>query len=80
MSKKKVHFSQKGGYNMKRKLLVWFVMWYRKWILGECRHICSLCDYKDECKHDEDWWLDIGTLGYYDKDNYGDCKQDKEIR
>lgn len=22
---------------------------YRKWIKGECRHFCKLCDYKYEC-------------------------------
>ena len=77
---KKVHYTYKRGFSMKRKLIAWFVIWYRKWIIGECRHFCSSCRFNNECKHDTEWWLDISTLGYYDKDNYGECKKDKEMR
>ena len=79
MPKQKIHFSDRKGYTMKSKLLSAFVRWYRKWIIGECRHFCTTCPYKDECKHDEEWWLDITTLGYFDKDNYGTVKQEKEM-
>lgn len=24
-------------------------VFYPKWVLGMCRHLCSKCDYKDEC-------------------------------
>lgn len=23
--------------------------WFRKWVLGECRHLCALCNYRKEC-------------------------------
>ncbi len=54
---------------MKKKLLIWFVMWYRKWVLGECRHFCSTCKFKKDCLHDTDWWLDINTLGVLDEES-----------
>lgn len=22
---------------------------YIKWVLGQCRHLCILCEYRDEC-------------------------------
>lgn len=65
---------------MRAKLLSIFVRWYRKWVLAECRHICAFCKFKKQCYHEDDWWLDLNTLGYYDIDNYGDCKQDKELQ
>ena len=27
-----------------------FKLFYRKWVKGECRHICSVCEYIDYCK------------------------------
>ena len=27
-----------------------FKLLYRKWVKGECRHICSICEYIDYCK------------------------------
>ena len=56
------------------------MMWYRKWILKECPHICTFCRFKEDCQNDEEWWGDLGTLGYYEKDNYGDCKFDREMK
>lgn len=61
---------------MKQKLLIWFVRWYRKWVLAECRHLCGMCEFKEQCKHDDSWWLDVSTLGFYDADDYGDYKSD----
>lgn len=37
---------------MKRKI----IRWYKKWIKGECRHVCRLCEYKSEC------WLEFPTV------------------
>lgn len=35
------------------KLLKYIRMLKRKWILGECRHLCSICPYWDtDCKID----------------------------
>jgi hypothetical protein len=66
MKDKQIHFSERKGYNMKHKLLSWIVMWYRKWVIGECRHYCNLCKFKKECMHDTEWWLDINTLDVLD--------------
>lgn len=66
--KRKIHFSKRKGYKMNKKLLVWFVVWYRKWVLGECRHFCTVCKFKNDCTNDTDWWLDINTLGLLDGD------------
>lgn len=37
---------------MKRKI----IRWYKKWIKGECRHICRLCKHKTKC------WLEFPTV------------------
>lgn len=64
---------RKINFLLNRHFLISFVRWYRKWILKECPHFCSGCRFKDECQHDDEWWLDLGTIGYYEKDNYGEC-------
>lgn len=55
-------------------------MWYRKWVIGECRHICYTCKFKKECQHDAEWWMDLNTMGYYEKDNYGQCYDDRDFK
>jgi len=65
MIKSKVHFTDRKWYKMKKKFLIRFVMWYRKWVLGECRHYCNMCKFKKECVHDTEW-LDINTLDVLD--------------
>lgn len=30
----------------------WTKPFYRKWIKGECRHICFVCEHFDKCKYE----------------------------
>lgn len=51
---------------IKRRYIMWFNLWYYhgikevlkilkiKWIKGECRKVCWLCKYSNEC------WDNIG--------------------
>lgn len=33
-------------------LLKWLNIIAIKWILGECRHLCCLCQYRNQCAED----------------------------
>lgn len=64
---------------MRKKLLSRFVFIYRKWVIGECRHFCSLCEYKERCKEDIEWWMDLATLGYYENIDTSSVKEEKDL-
>ena len=32
------------------KMKKFFKLFYRKWIKGECRHLCTSCKYYEYCK------------------------------
>ena len=43
---------------MRLHLLNILLKLYRKWIMGECRHICKTCQFNNNCK-EENWWTDF---------------------
>ena len=32
-----------------KRMRFWSKVFYPKWVLGECHHICAFCEYKSEC-------------------------------
>ena len=40
---------------MKRKI----IRWYKKWIKGECRHVCRLCKHRYYC------WIEFPLDTHY---------------
>ena len=49
---------RKRGRTMRLRLLSTLLKVYRKWIMGECRHICKTCQFNNNCK-EENWWTDF---------------------
>ena len=37
------------GHKVMNKLKKWFKRQYIKFILGQCKHLCLWCEYKEEC-------------------------------
>lgn len=42
------HFSLSEDNKVKRTNYLGYVF-YPKWVLGECHHLCMFCEYKYEC-------------------------------
>lgn len=56
---------------MIKRIRYWFRKFKFKWVLGDCRHFCSLCEFKANCDIDfdlESFYIDTDSV-YVESDN-----------